>query len=274
MLAEGALQFGYAAITWGGRDREAIDDIAAVGFRGIQLRTAAVETFGDRPSELRSLLQQHRLTLVALSSGNVSVESDVAPQIERHVNNARFLRDAGGQYLQIIDQRPVRPLTPSDFATLARLLNQLGRRTADLGIPLVYHHHMNSVGEAPDEVARILDATDAQYVHLLFDVAHYQQGGGDPVRAIHDFASRIRLFHLKDVENRPPEGQPASRAYRFVELGRGRIDLPGVMRAIHDEAFRGWVVVELDGVPDHARTPRESAEINRRYLVDTLHQTL
>jgi inosose dehydratase len=133
---------------------------------------------------------------------------------------------------------------------------------------------MNSVGEAPGEVAHVLDATDARYVHLLFDVAHYQQGGADPVRAIHDYASRIRLFHLKDVEARPSAGQPASRAYRFVELGRGRVDLSGVIRAIHDVAFRGWVVVELDAVPDNARTPRESAEINRRYLVDTLHQTL
>ncbi|MBI4420795.1 MAG: hypothetical protein HY560_08215 [Gemmatimonadetes bacterium] len=35
------IRFGYAAITWGGNDRQAIDDIAAVGFRGIQLRASA-----------------------------------------------------------------------------------------------------------------------------------------------------------------------------------------------------------------------------------------
>src|ERR1700730_17727893 len=33
-----AIKFGYAAITWGGNDRQAIEDIAAVGFHGIQLR--------------------------------------------------------------------------------------------------------------------------------------------------------------------------------------------------------------------------------------------
>ena len=35
--APGDVQFGYAAITWQGQDRQAIDDVAAVGFKGIQL---------------------------------------------------------------------------------------------------------------------------------------------------------------------------------------------------------------------------------------------
>src|SRR5262245_50029409 len=44
---------GYAAITWGGNDEQAIDDIAAVGFRGIQLRSPILEKYGDRPGALK-----------------------------------------------------------------------------------------------------------------------------------------------------------------------------------------------------------------------------
>ena len=33
------IRFGYAAITWGGDDLKAIDEIAGIGFRGIQLRS-------------------------------------------------------------------------------------------------------------------------------------------------------------------------------------------------------------------------------------------
>ena len=36
--AAAEIRIGYAAITWGGNDRQAIDDIAAVGYKGIQLR--------------------------------------------------------------------------------------------------------------------------------------------------------------------------------------------------------------------------------------------
>ena len=54
-------------MTWGKAERQAIDDISAVGFEGIQFRNDAVREF--QPAELRDLLQQHKLTFVALSSG-------------------------------------------------------------------------------------------------------------------------------------------------------------------------------------------------------------
>src|SRR5438132_1221143 len=36
--APAEIKVGYAAITWGGNDQRAIEDIAALGFSGIQLR--------------------------------------------------------------------------------------------------------------------------------------------------------------------------------------------------------------------------------------------
>ena len=51
-----------------------------------------------------------------------------------------------------------------------------------------------------------------------------------------------------------------------MELGRGKVNLTGVLAALEDVKFRGWAIVELDSVPDNARTPKESALISRRYL--------
>src|SRR5712691_2265093 len=68
------IRFGYAAITWGGNDRQAIEDVAAAGFRGIQLRTSVLKEFGDKPAALKELLEQHRLVMTAFSSGNVSID--------------------------------------------------------------------------------------------------------------------------------------------------------------------------------------------------------
>ncbi|PYP35345.1 MAG: hypothetical protein DMD48_14365, partial [Gemmatimonadetes bacterium] len=53
---------------------------------------------------------------------------------------------------------------------------------------------------------------------------------------------------------------------RFVELGRGRVDFQAVFAALDAIRFDGWGVVELDSVPDAARTPKESGTIARRYL--------
>lgn len=270
--AQQPYKLGYAAITWGGNDQQAMADIEAVGFRGIQLRTSAVQAFGDRPSELKELLARHRLTLVALSSGNLSLEASVeAEEMERHTRHARFVRDIGGLYLQIVDTRPKRAVTSADYTAMGTRLTELGKRTADVGIPLGYHNHMNSLGEAPDEIDRILAAADPRFVKLELDVAHYQQGGGDPVAAIKKYGSQLLFLHLKDVEARTPApGQDPRAAYRFVELGRGRVDLPGVVAALGVVGFKGWIVIELDAVPDRARTPKESAEINRRYVTEKL----
>ena len=46
----GDIKFGYAAITWEGDDLKAIEEVAAVGFKGIQLRSPIIEKFGDKPA--------------------------------------------------------------------------------------------------------------------------------------------------------------------------------------------------------------------------------
>lgn len=290
--AGGAMRFGYAAITWGSALTQAIDDIAAVGFRGIQPRIDAVQQFGDRPAAFKELLQQRGLTFAVLSSGNLSIDpAREEEMLATHVRHAQFMRDAGGLYLQVIDERPRgRAIVADDYRRLGRLLTTLGQRTADLGIPLVYHHHMNSLGEQPHEVDAVLDAADSRSVRVLFDVAHFQQAGGDPAAGIRKYASWIQVLHLKDVR-RPggfsgatgPTGPaaagraqpaPALPTYQFVELGRGRVDLVSVFAALAEARFDGWAIVELDRVPEPGGSPKASAEINKRYLIETLHQTV
>ena len=265
---------GYASITWGGNDRQAIEDIAALGFHGIQLRANVVKEF-DSSGQLRELLEENHLKMVALSSGGVSIDPAVeAEEIAKHTANARFVHDVGGLYLQVTDQRPKeRAITSADYARLGRLITGIGKRTADLGVSLGYHNHMGSLGERPEEVDQILQVVDPRYAKLELDVAHYFQGGGDPVEAIKKYHDRLLFLHIKDVEPLP-DGANAKRPYRFVELGRGRVNLPAVFDALNGVNFRGWAVVELDAVPDKARTPKDSAAISKKYLEEKLGVTV
>src|SRR5437764_12994962 len=131
LLAEAdAVRFGYAAITWGGEDERAIEDIAAVGFPGIQLRASVLSRFGDRPRELRELVERKHLTFVALSSGNVSIDPAAeSSTVAEHVSHAKFLRDAGGLYLQLIDERPNgRSVESADYVRLGNVLTQNGKQ--------------------------------------------------------------------------------------------------------------------------------------------------
>src|SRR6185369_7324267 len=133
--AEPSMHFGYAAITWGADIVKAMEDISAVGFKAIQLRGEAFAQFGDRPKELRALLDRHTLTFAVLSSGNLSIDpAREQEMLALHLQHARFVRDCGGQYLQIIDERPKdRAVVADDYRRLGRLLTELGKRTADVG---------------------------------------------------------------------------------------------------------------------------------------------
>jgi len=271
--APSEIHFGYHTITWGGNDRQAIEDIASLGFPGLQVRSNCIEEFGSAAA-LRDLLEKHKLQLVALSSGGVNIDTVQSEELAKHTAHAKFLHDAGGLYLQVTDTRPKdRTITAADYKRLGQLLTELGKRTADLGVPLGYHNHMGTLGEHPEEVDQILDAADPRYAKLELDVAHYFQGGGDPVKAFQKYSDRLLFLHIKDVE-RLPNAADARSSYRFVELGRGQVDLPAVFNAIDKVKFRGWAVVELDSVPDKARTPKEAALISKKYLEEKLRMSV
>ena len=272
--AAGEIHFGYASITWNGNDRQAIEDIAALGFPGIQLRSNVLKEFSG-PAELRDLLERHHLKMVALSSGDVRIDPALeAEEIAKHTANAKFVHDVGGMYLQVTDERPKdRAVTSADYVRLGKLITEIGKRTADLGISLGYHNHMGTLGQSPEEVDQILQAADPRYAKLELDVAHYFQGGGDPAKAIQKYADRLLFLHIKDVEP-IPETEKAKRPFRFVELGQGRVDLPAVFAALQKVNFRGWAVVELDVVPDKSRTPKESGAISKKYLEEKIKVTV
>jgi len=79
----------------------------------------------------------------------------------------------------------------------------------------------------------------------------------------------LLFLHIKDVESLATPDE-RGRVYRFVELGRGKVDLPAVFAALKDVRFRGWAVVELDSVTDQSRGPKESALISKKYLEEKL----
>ena len=59
-----------------------------------------------------------------------------------------------------------------------------------------------------------------------------------------------------------------------MELGRGTVNLKGVVAALNAIDYEGWAIVELDAVPEPSRTPKDCATISRDYLQRELHLAL
>jgi len=272
---KGDIKFGYSAITWGGNDVAAIKDIASLGFTGIQLRSNAFTTYENKPDELKKLLTDAKLELVMFSSGNADINTGKDDQtIATHVAHAKFVKSLGGKFIQITNGSRPKDRAPSEdeLIAYAKLITAIGKQTSAIGVETTYHNHMGQLGQTPEEVEIILKNTDPSYVGLELDTAHYQQGGGDPVAAIKKYKSRLKALHIKDVISKPT---PANgQGYQFVEIGQGRVDFPGVFKALDEVGFKGYAIIELDAVPDKARTPLECAMISKKYLNNLLKNVI
>ena len=259
------ITFGYAAITWGGNDLQAIKDVAELGFKGIQLRSNLVPEYASKPKALRDILAEHKLEMVALSSGGVQLTpGKEAEEIEKHARHGAFVRDVGGRYLQVTDGFARRKSEPvaDDYKRLGRLMTEIGKRTTDIGIPLGYHNHMNNLGETPEDVDRIMNEADSRYVKLELDIAHYFQGDGDPVKAARKYKDRL-LFRTSRMSKVSARFDRRPRFYRnrFTELGRGKVlgSPPAFLRALKEINFAVGRRRTRQR-PDKARTPKKRGD--------------
>ena len=260
------IKFGYTAITWGDDVKQAIEDISALGYEGIQLRNNVLTMY--KPAEMKDMLAAHKLTFVALSSGEISLDKPEDEQIALHLANAQYVKDSGGLYLQVLDALKAYPrnATPEECKQLGKLLTNLGKRTADIGIALTYHNHMNTLSQMPLNLDLILANSDPKYVKLELDVAHSASGGGDPAKQILQYHDRLLFLHLKDYIDLPGASSKAKYPFKWVELGNGKVDFPAVFAALNKVKFAGWGVVELDHTVSPDVSAKQSAAISKAYL--------
>jgi inosose dehydratase len=261
-------RLGYSAITWGGKDELAIEELSVLGYKGIQLRANTYAKYKDNPSDLKQLLDAKGLSLVMFSSGNVEIDpAKMEANVAMHVNHARFVKALGGSSIQLTNSLRKNNVAPTadELARLAAAMNEIGKQTQAIGVQATYHNHMNQYGETPEEVDALVQAMDPKYLRLLLDVAHYHQGGGKPAEAVIKYQKVLHSMHIKDVEC-PIKGDSNPKSYKFVELGQGNVDLVGVFAAMDKIKFGGWAIVELDAVPDKAKLPVQCAQISKDFL--------
>ena len=260
--AKKSYSLGYSAITWNGQDEQAIQEISALGFKGIQLRANSFVKYRDNPAALKALLDSSGLQLCMFSSGNVEIDAaKVEASIAQHVRHAAFVKALGGTSIQLTNSLRKKGVKPEekDLIRLAEVMNEIGAKTKELCIQATYHNHIDQCGETPEEVDLLVNHMDPTKIKLLLDVAHYFQGGGNPAEAVLKYRKVLQALHVKDVRQTEPR-------YRFVELGQGKVNLEEVFANLDKINFKGFAIVELDAVPDAGKTPLSCAETSKEFL--------
>lgn len=251
------MKVAYHTITWGSTPLPAVlDDIAAVGYRAFE--TFGLDRYFDRPADFRKILEPCGLTLSSVHFGASMIDEDKVPdELSAAARLAAFLREMGCAEMVLGGGRKKEDGNPeSDYRVMADTANRMGEICRKNRLRLCYHPHAGTMVEHPDQLDRFMTLTDPSLVYLCPDTAHLQLGGADPAATVRSYADRVAYMHLKDLHGGT-----------FVELGEGEVDLEAVLQVLKANHYNGWLVVELDST---RRTPKESAEMNARYLRDAL----
>lgn len=282
------IHFAMGGAIFGALEPSHLASIAELGFPGIEPYRGLLMSWVDRPGALKQLLDRHQLTLVTCSNGGPNQSTDFIDPAKRkqtiadHVAFARdFLSVFGCGHFKInLGARPAGGTSDPELRAIATTVDELAKRTAELGIMLAPHPHIWGPIERPHEVHRLMELTDPRYVGLIVDTAQINLGGGDPLELIATYYDRIPAIHWKDskADYRGYTGPtPTTEQHRqeilYKDLGAGGVDHPGIWQLLLDRKFEGWITLDLD--PPRPQEGEGSVEdkmrINRRYLTEQLH---
>ncbi len=285
------VRLGIAPIGWTNDDlpdlgkentfEQCISEMALAGFTGSEVGNK----YPKDPAVLKEYLAVRGLTICNqwFSSFLVSkplreVEAEFRAQLAflkalgaDVIGPSEQTRSSQGADVPVFSGKAV--FSREEFKLLTGGMNHLGRIAADEGLKLCYHHHMGTGVQTMEETDRFLDATDPDYVHLLYDSGHFQFAGEDPAAALKRYLPRVGHVHLKDIRKdvyAVVTGQDlpfldAVRMGVFTVPGDGYIDFPSIFTILEQGSYTGWMVVEAEQDPAKAN-PFVYALKARKYI--------
>jgi inosose dehydratase len=120
------------------------------------------------------------------------------------------------------------------------LLPLVERKAKETNIMVAIHNHGpgDEKYPSPQSIFDRIESLDKR-IGICLDVGHVQRYGLDPVKEIDKYGRRILDVHIKDVNG-------SDKDAKTVEIGRGVIDIPGVLTALRKAEFSGTLAFEFE----------------------------
>lgn len=292
-------KLGIAAISWvnddipGLGDHYSLDkvlsDIKNTGY----IATEMGRTFPQDSIELKNILAKYQLELASKFVGVLFSDPELRDEeLKTFTDWADFLQKMKCDYIIVCemggsmhwdkrnpDQKKVTPLTDDEWDSMVRGLDQAGEIAKSRGLELVYHPHGGTVVEQKEEVDRLMETTNSELVHLLFDTGHALYGNYDPLEQLINHYNRIKYIHYKDVRRDVLQKMREENLdFRqgvlegvFTVPGDGCIDFKPIISELVKRGYKGWTIVEAEQDPDVAE-PYKYAEMAKTYLDKIVNQ--
>ena len=270
-------QFASAPDSWGVLDypgpsweqsyETMLDEMVEAGYTGSELGPYGF--FPTDPKVLQPQLEKRKLKLLA-SFVPVKMTDPGASQavIERIRKVGNLLAALKAPFLVIADDqsnernafsgraydKDCPTLTAEQWKHMGRIVADAEKVANEFGLDLVFHPHVATYVETPEECELFFDATSHTNVGLCLDTGHCVYGYGDSVKEAEKYKDKLRFVHIKDCDVAVLE-QARQNKWTFEEaiehkvftvIGQGNIDFPAFFRTLVKNGYSGWSVVEQD----------------------------
>jgi inosose dehydratase len=260
------LRIGCTALIWGALPRSpenlttAVRDMANLGFHGFETFASIVHDW-DAKGTLAPLLSEYRIPLVsAYATVQLTDTAARKENLAQLIQWARALKERGGRFMVLAPNSVKREAYTfaEHRANIVAGLNDYAKAMNDVGLGAGLHQHTNTAVESRDETYAVMEAVDTRYVKFAPDVGQLQKGGADAAQVVKDFLSITVHMHLKDFKG-------WEHFAGYCPLGEGKVDLTAILDMVEGANPNANIMHELDGSADMPYTPRQTAEISRKF---------
>ena len=258
----------------------AVEDLSGLGFRGTEADNMIArlsDTYGDRVSEFRERMEQHKITLPVLYH---VVPEDFStrerePLMADLLKVGKFIRDVGGEIFNLSGPEPVPAGDRVEhIRALAQFSNELGHRLKEEhGVLLGYHPEGGGLLVGREHVGILMEETRPEAFGFCPDSGHLASMNCDVMEVFKTYRSRIIHMHAKDYDPHltGPGANEMGRKGGFVVLGEGVVDFPALASFLAETDYQGWFMIELD--PPQTE-PLQDSRANLAYITETLDLNL
>jgi inosose dehydratase len=284
----------YPGPSWEQPYESMLDEMVAAGYTGSELGPYGY--FPTDPQILQPQLEKRRLKLLASFVPVKMTDPGASVAVlERIRNVGKLLATLKAPFLVLADDQSAErnrfsgraydrgcpTLNAEQWKHVREIVADAERVANEFGLDLVFHPHVATYVETPEECERFFDATSHTNIGLCLDTGHCVYGQGDSVKEAEKYKSKLRFVHIKDCSAGVLE-EARCKHWTFEEaidhkvftiIGQGDIDFPAFFRTLIKSGYSGWSVVEQDvKFGETTIPPAESIAASLKYLQGVVSQ--
>lgn len=243
-------KFGVKLECFGVPFRKALLLAAQAGAQGVQFDVVG-ELSPDKLSEsgrreIAYLLRSYNLQLASIFFP-LRFGLDVALDQEQRILHLKKVMDLGfdlgARVLALHAGQIPQEKEDKRIATYTESLSYLGAHGDRIGVSLALETGLETGKILADFLSRI----DSGALGAALNPSNLILNGFDPLQAVLDLGSRIKLVHAKEIESNGP-----GRAAREVPLGKGNFDWHSFMVYLDNSGYQGFLICQKEEGEDRA----------------------